>query len=87
MVWACCAGTRLSEHVILEGKQDGLKYIKTWENHLLPFTEDLPWIWMFMQDGAPCHRAKLVKHCLKSQNFTVMQWSAYSPDVNFIENL
>ena len=87
MVWACLAGTRLSELVIVEGKQDGLKYIKTLENHSLPFGEDLPLIWMFMQDGAPCHRAKLVKIWLKSQHVTVIEWPAYSPDLNPIANL
>ena len=85
MMWACFARARLSEVVILVEKQDGVKYIKTFENHLLPFAEDLPKSWMFMQDGAPCHRAKLVKNWFKSQHVTVMGWPAYSFDLYPIE--
>jgi len=53
MVWACFCGKKASQLVVLEGKQDGSKYVKTLEDYLLPFAEDLPVSWTFMQDGPP----------------------------------
>ena len=44
---------------------------------------------VFMHDGAPCHRAKLVKNFLQENNVDILDWPGNSPDlpVNLIENL
>lgn len=42
---------------------------------------------IFMQDGAPCHRSKIVNDFLKGMNITTMDWPGNSPDLNPIENL
>ena len=39
----------------------------------------------FMQDNAPCHKAKVVMSYLSEQDFEIMDW--LSPDLNPIENL
>lgn len=42
---------------------------------------------IFMHDGAPCHRSKIVSEFLKRNNITVLEWPGNSPDLNPIENL
>ena len=42
---------------------------------------------IFMQDGAPCHRSKVVKNSLDSNNIDLLEWPGNSLDLNPIENL
>ena len=40
-----------------------------------------------MQDGAPCHRSKVAKNFLDSNNIHLLERPGNSPDLNPIENL
>ena len=42
---------------------------------------------MFMQDGAPCYRSKLVSDFFKKKNIKTLDRPGNSPDLNSIENL
>ena len=42
---------------------------------------------IFMQDNAPCHKAKSVLNFLKEKKVQLLDWPAQSPDLNPIENL
>ena len=46
---------------------------------------------IFMQDGAPCHTARVVKRYLNDANVVLLEWpgsrSGRSPDLNPIANL
>ena len=42
---------------------------------------------IFMHDGAPCHKSRLVQQFLDSQHIKVLGWAGNSPDLNSIENL
>lgn len=42
---------------------------------------------IFMQDGASCHRTKIVSKFLKKQRIQVLDWSCNSLELNPIENL
>ena len=42
---------------------------------------------IFMHDGAPCHRFKIVKKFLGENHVTALDWPGNSPDLNPIENL
>lgn len=61
MVRACFAGIRTLLFLILNMNQDAYKYLKTLENHLLPFTEDLHIEWWFSHDEASFQRAVYTK--------------------------
>ena len=41
----------------------------------------------FMQNNAPCHKAKVVMSYLSEQDFGIMDWPPQTPDLNPIENL
>ena len=42
---------------------------------------------IFMQDGAPCHRSKIVPQFLKSKKIQILDWPGNITDLNLIENL
>ena len=40
-----------------------------------------------MHDNAPCHKSALIKNFLSQNKVETIEWPAYSPDLNPIENL
>ena len=42
---------------------------------------------IFMHNGAPCHRSKIVKKFLGENHVTVLGWPGNSSDLNPIKNL
>ena len=52
--------------------------------HLHKGTVETP---IFMQDNAPCHKAKTVLSFLKEERIAVVKWPPQSPDMNRIENV
>ena len=42
---------------------------------------------VFMHDGAPCHRSKVVQSFLDQQTINMLEWPGNSPDLNPIQNL
>ena len=42
---------------------------------------------IFMHNGAPCHRSKIVKKFLGENHVTALDWPGNSPDSNPIKNL
>ena len=58
------------------------------DDHVIPFMNssavDDP---IFMQDNAPCNKAKTVMSFLRKERVEYLDWPAESPDLNPIENL
>ena len=42
---------------------------------------------IFMQDGASCHRSRIVSDFLRREGVRTLEWPGNSPDLNPIENL
>ncbi|GFV03254.1 transposable element Tcb1 transposase [Trichonephila clavipes] len=57
------------------------------EQHVRLFRGVMGAEFLFMHDNAHPHRAIIVDECLQSEDFTRMDWSAYSPDLNPIEHV
>ncbi len=83
MVWGCFSGSRgrggyyfLTKNTTMRG-----------ENHLMTFMR-IHRSTLFLQDGAPCHKLKLVVGKLKEmeKEFRVMDWPRNSHDFKPIEN-
>ena len=88
MVWGCFSwagrgrlafldkGDTMNQHsylaILKEKLQPAMRHAKTTR---------------FLQDGAPCHRARAVKDWLAVKDMNVMDWPGNSPDLNPIENM
>ncbi|GFY04064.1 transposable element Tcb1 transposase [Trichonephila clavipes] len=57
------------------------------EQHVRLFRGAMGAEFLFMDDYARPHRAKIVDECLQSKDITRMDWPAYSPDWNPIEHV
>ena len=65
---------------------DAVRYIEVLEQQMLPHWENHG-CKLFMHDGAPCHRANIVKAWFAEKGIDTMGWPGNSPDLNPIENV
>ena len=61
------------------------KYVKLLKNKLL-LHMTVRSTTIFMHDGVPCHRSKIVKKFLGENYVTALDWPGNSPDLNSIKN-
>lgn len=88
MIWAAFSQKGKSDIAILDGRQNAQKYTETLQSHLIPFTaRNYNSSWIFQQDNASIHTARLTKSWFQEKNIQVMEWPAKSPDLNPIENV
>jgi transposase len=75
----------------LLGSQNAESYIDTLEdnfiNEYLTAQDQLGHKLTFMQDNAPCHKAKVVIDYFQKYDVKLMDWPPQSPELNPIENL
>lgn len=73
MVWGMISGDGLDPLVPLHGKVNAGVYKQLVKDHVLPVlrnsTKRPP---IFIQDNAPCHKAKVVMNFLKAEKVFVM---------------
>ena len=101
MVWACFTGDRLGPLIICdEGGIAAHEYEDILYDGLFSLIDDLLQLpdsdtiqaadetsFLFMQDNAPCHKAKYILEFLQENYVPVMEWPPQSPDLNPLENL
>lgn len=97
MIWAAIGVGYKSKLVFIprpkdeEGKVKSLnsqRYIRTCLSTMTNGQRQLPEDAIFMQDGARCHTAKATLAYLERKGISLLlNWPAYSPDLNPIENL
>ena len=91
MVWGCFADEIPRTFAIIDGSITADKYQNVLEENLPEFALE---VWdslgeepIFMQDNAPVHTSHRVRNWLEGEQYIVMKWPPYSPDMNPIENI
>ncbi|GFV02634.1 transposable element Tcb1 transposase [Trichonephila clavipes] len=89
MVWDCITSHGVGRLHIVNGTVKATDYIEILQNKLLPTARDLlgNQSWIFQDDNALCHRAKVVQKWLEDHTVNRMNWPGQSPDLNPIESL
>lgn len=90
-LWGCISSTGVAKFRILTGTVNREVCIETYRRKLLPMLDLLPIAWegnvMFQQDNARPHVAHDTMEFLRINGVTTVNWPAYSPDLNPIENV
>lgn len=67
---------------------NAIKYCKLLEETVLSRGNDKVALgWIFQQDNALKHTARLVKKWIRDQGMSLLKWPAQSPDLTTIQNL
>ena len=88
MVWGAITFYGTVDLIFVDQSINGIRY-KSMLESVFPKIRELfgPLPWIFQQDNAPIHNARVVKSFISSQNVELMSWPPYSPDLNIIENV
>lgn len=82
-VWGCI-GKINHLHVIKVKHLNAIYFRRNILNKYIPKNEE---DFILVHDNSPIHTAIIIKEWLERNNITVLEWPAYSPDLNPIENL
>ena len=88
MVWVMISSAVVGPIVRFTDNNNASIYKELLRQHALHYlrkgTVEIP---IFMQDNAPCHKAKTVLSFLEEEGIVFMEWTPQSPDMNPIKNV
>ena len=88
MTWAAFGAHGQTQLRIVHGRMNAANYIQMLEAALLPVGETLGGPgWIFQQDNASIHKAKVTMTFFADRGVRLLEWPALSPDLSPIENL
>jgi len=88
MFWGCVAYNGVGDLVPVDGMMTKSKYLEVLNNFAFPSGDKLIGeSFIFQQDNAPCHKAKMITSFLSEIGVYILDWPPQSPDLNIIENL
>ncbi|GFV24195.1 transposable element Tc1 transposase [Trichonephila clavipes] len=89
MVWGGISiGGRTDLHIIQNGTLTGRRYAdEILRPHVIPYAGAIGDSFVFQDDNARPHRARLVENMLEAETIQRMEWSVCSSDLNPIEHV
>ncbi len=89
MIWAAMSSAGVGPLCFLKSTVSAAIYQEILEHFMLPSADKLygEADFIFQQDLAPAHTAKVIKSWFNDHGITVLDWPANSPDLNPVENL
>lgn len=88
MIWGAISYYGTIELQFIKGTMKAESY-KTILENARPKIDTIfgPMQWLFQQDNAPVHTARIIKSWFHAEHIEVLTWPPYSPDLNIIENV
>lgn len=78
MTWGAISGHGVGPMKRVDGRMKAQDYIRLLGNSLLPFLGTLGGEYIFMDDNAPCHRARSVSRWMETKNVNRIEvWPAH----------
>jgi len=87
MFWGCFSGLVLGPPVALQENLNSAGYLEILKEYLIPEIRATRKQMIFIQDNAPCHKARIVTDFLARENAQILTCPPQSLDLSPIENL